>query len=153
MNFGVLWWEMPDQMEGGLIDWWWWINRWMDKGWGTNRWWMESKTDIRVPVVVLVRSQSNAIPQALVLLGPSVVQVWDSAQTARRVWSWKEARLPRWRLYLFCDSAESLVSAVISPVSEKTLTVLAYMDPSPILGIWILFLQTCAASAPKCAAF
>lgn len=45
----------------------------------------ESKLDIRVPVFVLLRSQSNAVPQALVWLGPRVVQVWDGTQTVRRV--------------------------------------------------------------------
>lgn len=45
----------------------------------------EIKMDIRVTVFVLVRSQSNASPQVLVLLGQGIVQVRDGAQTARLV--------------------------------------------------------------------
>lgn len=93
------------KMDRWMIDWWLWMNGWIDNGWAMNSWWVESKMDIRVTVFVLVRSQSNASPQVLVSWGPSIVQVWDGAQTARRVRSWKERQLPwRW-LHLFSDVA------------------------------------------------
>lgn len=151
-----------------MIDWWWWINGWMDNGWETNRWWMKSKTDIRVTVFILVHSLSNAGPQVLILLGPSIVQVWDRTQTARRVWSWKETQLPWRRLYLFYDEAGGrgirsdgcrIPCECVITCGWKTLTVLAYMDPSlttstqTLSGYLTFILQTWAALTPKCAAF